>query len=112
MLKKDMEYHIRFYMNTLAYTGGIKVLVEKDGDIFLQEVIEITECRDGWNLYELTLKAKASVDAANFHIILTNPGEVDFDCISMMPADAVCGVLVRNIIVKSMERETLITNNR
>ena len=104
-LKKGMEYHVSFYMNTLSYTGGIKVLVEKDGDIFLQEVIEITEACEGWKNYSLTMKASASVDAASFHIILMSVGEVDFDCISMMPGDAVYGVFRKDLadLLKEMQ---------
>ncbi len=96
-LQKGMDYHISFYMNTRDYVGGVKVLVEKDGDIYLQDVIGISEKKSGWQQYSLTLTAPASVDAAAFHIILTEAGEVEFDCVSMMPGDAVYGVFRKDL---------------
>ena len=104
-LKKGMNYHIRFYMNTDAYTGGVKVLVEKDGDIYIEERIEISEPHFGWKLFECTAKAPADVDGACFHIVLEHPGEVNFDCISMMPEDAVHGVFRKDLadLLKEME---------
>ena len=96
-LTKGENYHISFYMNTMSYVGGVKVLVEKNGDIFLQGEVEVTEETAGWKKYELTLNAKATVDAASFHIILTNTGEVEFDCVSMMPESAVYGVFRKDL---------------
>ncbi len=96
-LQKGETYHLRFYMNTLDYVGGIQILVEKDGDVFLKDTIEIAEVKEGWKLYELTLTAQASVDAASFHMILQNTGEVEFDCISMMPGNAVYGVFRKDL---------------
>lgn len=95
-LKKDMEYHISFYMNPVAYTGGVTVQAEKDGDVFLQHTFRAEE-GSGWKQYKITLTAHTDVDAANFHLILSDTGEADFDCISMMPGDAVYGVFRRDL---------------
>ncbi len=95
-LKKDMEYHISFYLNPVSYTGGVTVQVEKDGDVFLQHTFE-TGKANGWNRYEVTLKAHADVDAAKFHLLLSDTGEAEFDCVSMMPGDAVYGVFRKDL---------------
>lgn len=97
-LEKGEKYHISFYMNALSYTGGIKALVEKDGVTFLQGMVEIPEAVEGWKKYEMTLTAGEEVDAAVFHIVLMNAGEVEFDCISMMPGNAVYGVFRRDLV--------------
>ena len=57
-LTKGETYHISFYMNTLAYVGGVKVLVEKDQDAFLEGEIVITEAAEGWKKYELDFAEK------------------------------------------------------
>ena len=96
-LKNREEYRVSFYMNALSYTGDITVLVEKDGDVFLKGSVFVTGENNGWKKYEMVLRAEATVDAGVFHILLENPGEVEFDCISMMSCDAVCGVFRKDI---------------
>ena len=96
-LTKGETYHVSFYMNALSYVGGVKVFVEKDGDIFLQGLIEVSGEESGWKRYCLDLTAGATVDAAAFHIVLTGTGEVNFDCISMMPENAVYGVFRKDL---------------
>jgi len=95
-LTKGAEYKVSFYLNALSYTGDIKILAEKQGDAFLQGSVSVEE-NSGWKKYELVLKAMADVDAASFHIILSGPGEVEFDCISMMSCDAVYGVFRKDL---------------
>ena len=104
-LTKGETYHISFYMNTLAYVGGVKILVEKDQDAFLQGEIVITEAAEGWKKYELDLAAEATVDGAAFHIVLEQAGEVEFDCISMLPGSAVYGVFRKDLadLLKEMQ---------
>ncbi len=96
-LTKGETYRVSFYMNTLSYVGDVKVLVEKDGDAFLQGTVEVAKAKEGWKKYELTLTAEATVDAAAFHIVLSNAGEVEFDCISMMSCNAACGVFRKDL---------------
>jgi len=96
-LKKGEEYRVSFYMNALSYTGDIVVLVEKHGDAFLRGTVSITGENAGWKKYELILTAEADVDAAAFHILLSNAGEAEFDCISMMPCSAACGVFRKDL---------------
>jgi len=96
-LKKGEEYRVSFYMNALSYVGDVTVLVEKYDDVFLRGSISVTGEETGWKKYELILKAEEDVDAAAFHILLSNPGEVDFDCISMMSCNAACGVFRKDL---------------
>lgn len=123
-LKKGEQYGISFYANAPEYRGGLKVCVLKEGDCFLgarvlpangqayeigqpqeQTEVRVTEQRDGWKRYELTLTAMATVRAASFVMILEEPGEIEFDCISMMPKNAVCGVFRRDLaeMLKSLK---------
>ena len=96
-LTKGEEYRVSFYMNALAYTGDVAVLVEKHGDVFLRGTVSVTAENSGWKKYELMLKAEADAEAAAFHIVLANAGEVEFNCISMMSCNAVCGVFRKDL---------------
>ena len=100
-LKKGEHVRVSFYANALDYCGILKLRVMKEGDSFLgadiaigvsnghntatESGIHITGCHDGWKHYELLLTAQATVRAASFVIILEDAGEMEFDCISMMP---------------------------
>lgn len=96
-LKKNEEYRVSFYLNALSYIGDVTVLVEKHGDVFLQGTVSVAGEIDGWKKWELVLKAEADVEAAAFHILLSEAGEVEFDCISMMSCNAVCGVFRKDL---------------
>ncbi len=50
-----------------------------------------------WNHYELELTALETVRGAEFVLSLDAPGAVEFDLISMMPADAVAGIFRRDL---------------
>ncbi len=96
-LTKGETYHISLYMNSHSYAGNVKLLIEKEGDIYMQHVIEIDKSAHGWKKYEFSLTAKTTVDAAAFHIVLTHAGEIDFDFISMIPENAVYGVFRKDL---------------
>jgi len=96
-LKKGEEYCVSFYMNALSYSGDVTVLVEKYDDVFLKGIVSVAGENCGWKKYELVLKAEADVDAAEFHILLSNPGEAEFDCISMISCNAACGVFRKDL---------------
>lgn len=57
----------------------------------------VTDCHDGWKRYELVLTAQATVRAASFVMVLADAGEMEFDCISMIPESAVCGVFRKDL---------------
>lgn len=65
--------------------------VEKDGQLYTDQA-EIAGLTGEWKKYELTLTAAAQVRSASFVICLSEAGSVDFDMISMMPENAVCGL--------------------
>lgn len=109
-LKAGENYRVSFYMNTGEYTGDIVLFVEHEGDFILLQEIPVSDgcckseadcveanCHDGWKKVFFSWTAEAEVKAATFGIMLTQPGEVDFDCISMMPENAVCGVFRRDL---------------
>lgn len=110
VLKAGEEYRVSFYVNAAGYTGELALFVEKDGDFLLRKgvVVEngccratdetvVARCHDGWEKVYFTWHSEVSVRAASFGIMLLTPGEADFDCISMMPENAVCGVFRKDL---------------
>lgn len=122
-LKKGERVRVSFYANALNYCGLLKLRVMKEEDSFLGADIAVgggkecvpdaanstelcvTDCHDGWKRYELLLTAQATVRAASFVMILEDAGEMEFDCISMMPESAVCGVFRKDLaeMLKSLK---------
>lgn len=103
-MSKGREYKIRFYARKVSYEGGFLISVKKDGAIAAAASIalakEAEESLHRWNLYELILEADESVRGGRFCITLTEAGIVEFDFISMMPADAVAGLFRRDLFEK------------
>ncbi len=108
-LKKGMEYQVSFYARCVSYDGSVRVSVEKEGMVFAEETVSLRLGRAGeahfWDRYRLTLKAEEETEHARFVISLDMPGTVEFDFISMMPADAVCGLFRRDLFELLRELE-------
>lgn len=100
-LEKGKEYKVSFYARTVSYAGDFTICVEKDGKCYVtQDVSCIHTPQDSWQKwqkYETTVVPKEDTEGALFVISLTQPGTVEFDFISMMPADAVAGVFRRDL---------------
>lgn len=53
--------------------------------------------QNSWTKYELDLEAKENVSGADFVIIASGTGVIEFDFISMIPEDAVCGIFRKDL---------------
>lgn len=95
-LNKGENYRVSFWARTSAFGGKVLVHVEKDGQLYTDQA-EIAGLTGEWKKYELTLTAAAQVRSASFVICLSEAGSVDFDMISMMPENAVCGLFRRDL---------------
>lgn len=103
-LKKDMAYHITFWARCVDFAGDFVVRVEKEGVIFAEGRIGAAmgteETCNFFRKYELTITASGAVKAADFVLCLDSPGIVEFDYISMFPADAVEGIFRKDLFEK------------
>lgn len=95
-LEKGKEYKVSFYARQVSYEGKFRVTVRKAGKVYAEasaacESVPKDTWRK-WNYYELSLKAAETVEGAAFVLSLDEAGTVEFDFISMMPADAAAGV--------------------
>lgn len=100
-LAADADYKISFYARAAHFHGNFLVSVEKDGKVYAEAKCKAVSTDESawreWKKYELTLSAKESVSGAKFVIRLDEAGDVEFDFISMMPADAVAGVFRKDL---------------
>ena len=100
-LEKGMKYRVSFYARMVNCKGDLTVSIEKEQQIFAQGAVKCVHVPEKtwqkWIRYELELEAKETVSGARFVIALNQPGVVEFDFISMMPADAVAGVFRKDL---------------
>lgn len=100
-LKKDQEYRVSFYARMASYQGNLEVSVQKDGCFYARENVSCIhaekESWQKWHRYETVLRPDADTEGAQFVISLDQPGTVEFDFVSMMPADAVAGVFRKDL---------------
>lgn len=100
-MKPGLDYKVSFYARAAEYQGDLKVLITKDDKVFASGQLE-PEGPDEygwrrWKKYELILRAEEEVCGGQFVLLLGQTGTVEFDFISMMPQDAVCGVFRKDL---------------
>lgn len=100
-LQEGKRYKVSFYARTAAYEGNVRVLVRKEKEVCAEACVTLYHAPEEegqmWRRYETDLKAQRDVKAGEFVILLENKGTVEFDFISMMPADAVAGIFRRDL---------------
>lgn len=100
-LKKGESYHAVFYARCARYQGDLRVAVVKDRREIAAADVACVHAPEGtwqkWVRYEAALTAQEDVRGAQFTISLAEPGTVEFDFISLMPADAVEGVFRKDL---------------
>lgn len=100
-MKPETACRVSFYARAAAYQGNIRVLITKDGKTFASGQVQVEGADEHgwrkWRKYELTLQTDEEVCGGQFTLLLDETGIVEFDFISMMPEDAVCGVFRRDL---------------
>lgn len=93
-LKKGAQYNISFYARAVSFLGEITAKIVKDGKIYAQGSVQMQEedVMHYWHKYELCVTADDDVTGALFVLTLAEAGTVEFDFVSMIPADAVAGI--------------------
>lgn len=103
-LRKDLNYHVYFWARCVKCPNSFVVKVEKEGKVYASASISceagIDETYNFFKRYDVTLTASDDVDGAEFIFALEQPGIVEVDFISMMPADAVDGVFRKDLFEK------------
>ncbi len=106
-LEKGKEYRVSFYARQVSYEGAFLVSVRKDGKVYAEASAVCRSVPENtwrkWTRYELTLKAEETVEGGVFVLALENAGTVEFDFISMMPADAVAGIFRKDLFERLKE---------
>lgn len=97
-LEDGKEYNVSLYAKSDSYKGGVTVsVIDEKGKVKAEG--KVTESVNGeWTKYSCTIKAKSDTRGARFIVTLDNEAAVDFDMISMMPADALFGVFRNDLV--------------
>lgn len=103
-LEKGKEYEVTFWARSVRFEGDFKILVEKNGVIYAQTLISGEEgTEETFNFFKKfrgSFVAEESVDGAVFALLLTKPGIVEFDFVSLFPGDAVAGIFRKDLFEK------------
>ncbi|MCM1097766.1 MAG: alpha-L-arabinofuranosidase [Ruminococcus flavefaciens] len=100
-LTKDMEYRLTFWARCVNFAGDFLIFAEKDGVKYLTGSVSAAEGKEEtynhFRMYQLTLRAEKSVERAEFVLCLSESGTVEFDFVSLFPADAAGGIFRRDL---------------
>ena len=100
-LKEGMEYKLTFWARPVKFQGDFDIFIEKDGTRWAGAKISAgdgqQETYNHFRRYEAVLQAKGTVENGVFALCLSEPGTVEFDFVSLFPADAVCGIFRRDL---------------
>ena len=100
-LKKDMEYKVTFFARCVSFDGSFTVAAVKNGKVYGEAAIEAAEGKDEtynyFKKYEVILRANEDAEGALFTLVLSKPGIVELDFVSMFPMDAVAGVFRKDL---------------
>lgn len=100
-LEQGKEYKVTFWARKVQYEGDFCVQAIKNGTVVAECLILGSSGIDGtYNFFEKytgNLVAKETVSGAEFVMLFTEVGIVEFDFISMFPADAVAGIFRKDL---------------
>lgn len=100
-LKQGMDYHLTFFARCVSYHGNFRAEVVKDGKVYASATLSCEDFREEtynyFRKYHMILHAQEDISGAVFALVLTEPGTVEFDFISLFPADAVAGVFRKDL---------------
>lgn len=99
-LEKGKEYRVSFFARCCKKTTLVIAAVERDDASLTAELGRAEVAGVEWKRYELVVKAPKDMRYARFAILFTEDAAVDFDCVSMFPGDAVCGVFRKDLAEK------------
>ncbi|MDO4563108.1 MAG: alpha-L-arabinofuranosidase C-terminal domain-containing protein [Clostridia bacterium] len=96
-IESGNTYTVSFFAKSENFSGEIISQVKRDGIINASCVVTSSVTQE-WQKYTATLTAETDARYASFEILLQGSGSVDFDMISMMPDNAVCGVFRPDLV--------------
>ena len=106
-LEKGKSYEVTFWARKVRFEGDFRVEAVKDGKVCGKVIIGgdagTDETYNFWKKYTGTLTATETVKGAEFALLLTKAGVVEFDYISMFPQDAVAGLFRKDLFDKLAE---------
>lgn len=107
-LEKGKEYKVSFYCRNLFAPEQMKSVTVSVLDETEKAAASVTvelkkndkEARCFWEKYEATLTAEKDLRNGQFTVSVSGKGILEFDFISMIPSDAVCGLFRKDLFDK------------
>ncbi|MCQ2611959.1 MAG: carbohydrate binding domain-containing protein [Treponema sp.] len=105
LLTKGHRYNVSFYARNVSNLKLLSVTVkDSSGKISASAEVELFRNEENtlcpWKKYELTLEALTDLRGGLFCIESKEACTVEFDFISMIPCDAVCGIFRKDLFEK------------
>ena len=98
-LEQGHSYRISFYARSEQNFKVQIVAIEREsGEKHILTEVSINDCN--WHNYSASFTVKETVRYALFAVLFENAVEADFDCISLFPEDAVCGLFRKDLAEK------------
>lgn len=98
-LEAGHSYRLRFYARS-RHEVKVQIIAADATNGKEYYLTEVSLCSTEWKQYTVTFKAKETVRRALFAMTFAEECEADFDCISLFPEDAVCGLFRRDLAEK------------
>lgn len=98
-LEEKNSYRLSFYARSNQATKlRIAALSQADDNkTSLEDLADVIIDSEKWKKYELSFTADKTIRHALFTMILEEQAQVDFDCISLFPENAVCGLFRKDL---------------
>lgn len=95
-LEKDAEYILTFWARPVKYAGDFVIQIAQNEKIYAECSVQADAFKEeSYNYYKkyvVHMTAKEACKKAQFRILLADAGTVEFDYISLFPANAVAGI--------------------
>lgn len=103
-LENGHSYHLSFYARSEQKAKiNISAIENAEKDEIRNTLAEVIIVPSDWKKYTVTLKAGQTMKKALFAMIFETAAQIDFDCISLFPEDAVCGLFRKDLVEKLKE---------
>ena len=116
-IEKNKKYRVSFFARIEQGSGALEICALKNNDKTSKEEInqsveateekqilaQVTVASKEWQRYEVEFEVEKTMRHALFAVLFKENAVIDFDCVSMFPVDAVCGLFRKDLVEKLEE---------
>lgn len=101
-LEKGKKYKVSFWARC-EKNVELSIVAVPQGDLEVQVLGSLSVEAGDWKKYQMEVNSQVTVEKALFGILFKETCAIDFDTVSMMPLDAVCGLFRKDLAEKLEE---------